>query len=242
MSDSGLDPLPPAFGSTRDQLHQVAFFAVSPARYRATGRMGLRHHEMGFATPAFEGKVVSVQRGELVIEGGDGSRRHELTTVREAARFVGHEYQEVWYDGFHDPPRPVDPDMALSVDPDSALALGRWFGFAWRVLAELQEHGGPDDSVSEIQLWPEHFDAATELGDGEKGRRASYGASPGDAAHPEPYVYVAAWSEIDRSNPYWNDEAFNGASLGHRRLLGSESPVETALDFLLEGYRVLHAG
>lgn len=65
---------------------------------------------------------------------------------------------------------------------------------------------------------------------------ARYGASPGDDAHPEPYLYVAAWGEIDRSDPYWNDTAFNGASLAYRRLLAADDQYATALAFLRRGH------
>ncbi|MGI9610692.1 MAG: hypothetical protein ACR2NL_10415, partial [Acidimicrobiia bacterium] len=99
-----------------------------------------------------------------------------------------------------------------------------------------------DDDVSEVQLWPEHFDPATELGDSDRGQRASYGASPGDAAHPEPYLYVASWSEIDRSNPYWNDSAFNGSSFSYSDLLVASDPFEKAIEFYLEGYGALRSG
>ena len=78
------------------------------------------------------------------------------------------------------------------------------------------------------------------MGDEGRGQRASFGASPGDAAHPEPYVYVSAWGKIYRSNRYWNDEAFNGASLGYDRLAEDPDPVTAALAFMLEGHRILH--
>ena len=42
------------------------------------------------------------------------------------------------------------------------------------------------------QIWPEHFDLACELG-ADAGTRARYGASPGDAAIPQPYLYVGPW-------------------------------------------------
>lgn len=242
MSRFTLPELPDTFQSTRDHLHQVAFFAISPARHKAVGRMGLRHHEDGFGTPEFEGTTIRVEGDKLVVESGNSVETREISTVREAVEFLGHQFEEEWYTDFHDPLDPIHPDEELSIDPEATRALGRWFAFAWVVLEELRAHGGPDDDISEVQLWPEHFDAATELGDAEKGQRASFGASPGDGAHPEPYIYVSAWSEIDRSNSYWNDETFNGASLPYQELLASDDPVGTALDFLLEGYRILHAG
>ncbi len=39
---------------------------------------------------------------------------------------------------------------------------------------------------------------------------------------------------------FWNDEAFNGASLPYAALLEAEDPVASALDFLLQGYGILH--
>ena len=195
-----------------------------------------------FGTPEFDGKTIRVLGGRLVVQTEDGVRDHEISTVREAVEFLGHEYETEWYGDFHDPLNPINPDEALSVDPEATHALGQWFAFAWMILEDLRARGLEDDDPSQVQLWPEHFDAATELGDQEKGQRASFGASPGDGAHPEPYLYVAAWGEIDRSNPYWNDESFNGASLTYKELRASEDPVQTALDFLLEGYRVLHGG
>lgn len=242
MSHFELPTLPESFVTTRDHLHQLAYFAVSPARHKASGRMGLSHHAGGFGTPEFEGKTIRVEGDLIVAYDGDMAASQSISTVREAIEFLGHEYEAEWFSDFHDPLSPLDPDHPLDVDPVAAHVIGEWFAFAWVVLEELRGHGRAGDDVSEVQLWPEHFDAAIEMGDNEKGLRASYGASPGDAAHPEPYVYVAAWSEIDRANPYWNDESFNGASLSYDELLNSDDPVRAAIDFLLEGYRILHAG
>ena len=242
MTSVQLPDLPATFQTTRDHLHQIAFFAISPTRYKATERMGLRHHDGGFGTPEFEGKVIRIEDGNLIAHDGDTSATHPISTVREAIEFLGHEYEEEWYQNFHDPPGPIDPDEKLDIDQSSARALGEWFGFAWSVLNELRTHGKEGDDVSEVQLWPEHFDAATELGDYAAGERASFGASPGDSAHPQPYIYVAAWSEIDRDNPYWNDTAFNGSSMSYAELQAADDPVKDGVDFLLEGYRILHSG
>ena len=240
MTSFELPRLPDSFAGTRDHLHQVAFFALSPARHKASGRMGLRHHVGGFGTPQFEGKAIRVEGDLLVAYEGDMVSSHTISTVREAIEFLGHEYETEWFEGFHDPLRPLDPDHPLEIDPEATRVLGEWFAFAWVVLEELRSHARADDDASEVQLWPEHFDAATELGNHEKGQRASFGASPGDASHPEPYLYVAAWSEIDRANPYWNDSSFNGASMAYEELLASTDPIQDGLEFLLDGYRVLH--
>jgi hypothetical protein len=232
-----LAPLPERFSQTRDALHQIAFFVLGPVRYEAVGRMGLQPAPGGFGTPEFDGRLTRVEGETLVDEQADQIASQTISTVRAAAEFVGIEYQVNWYEDFHDPPAPLDPDSPLDVDDTAARALGEWFNFGFEVLGLLRGHS---DDASEVQLWPEHFDAATELGSEEKGQRASYGASPGDGSHHEAYLYVSAWGEIDRSNRYWNDESFNGASLGYSALMSAADPVDAALDFLLEGYRSLH--
>jgi len=237
-----LSQLPPALVETRNAVHQLAFFALSPARHKAMGRMGLKATSGGFGTPEFEGSVARIEGEFLVHEQNDNVATQAITTIREAAEFFGIEYEAEWFPDFHDPLTPADPDTQLSVDREASLGLGEWFDFGFDVLNELRTHGVEGDDVSEVQLWPEHLDPATELGDYEKAQRASFGASPGDGAHPEPYLYVASWSDVDRSNPYWNNTSFNGSSLSHAELLASADSRGRALEFLLEGYNTLHAG
>jgi len=91
----------------------------------------------------------------------------------------------VWQTAGH-----VDSREPLEAD---ASFVGDWFGFAFSVLEELRS-GAPDGSDTRVQIWPEHFDAAIELGAEAEGARAAYGCSPGDENHPEPYCYVAPWA------------------------------------------------
>ena len=228
------------YGQTREHLHQLAFFAISPARQRAVGRMGLRPTPGGFGTPPFEDRVARVDGTLLVHEESGNTATQPISTVRAAAEFFGGSYQEVWYDGFRDPLAPGDPDSTLVVNEGDAHIIGEWFELAFEILGRVGD-SSQDDDVSEPQIWPEHFDAASELGSADDGKRASYGFSPGDSAHPEPYIYVAAWGDIDRSDPYWNDEAFNGSSLGYAELALSPDPANTALAFFEKGYRILQA-
>ena len=67
---------------------------------------------------------------------------------------------------------------------------------------------------SRVQLWPEHFDAAFDCAVGERARRVTFGASPGDAAVTEPYLYVlpADFDELP-ANELWNATTFSGAVL-----------------------------
>jgi hypothetical protein len=234
-----LPPLPDGFAETRDALHQIAYFALAPARYRAVGRMGLQPAPGGFGTPEFDGSVARVEGDTLVFETEDGIATRLLTTVREATRFLGQDYEIEWFSTFRDPLSPVDPDAPLHVDDAAARVLGQWFHFGFTVLETLREAGGPGAAASEVQLWPEHFDPATELGDERAGTRASYGASPGDALHAEPYVYVSPWGEVDIADPYWNDEAFGGASMTYTELRKAGDSVDRAHEFLYQGYRIL---
>lgn len=233
-------PLSGSFGMTRDHLHQIAYFALSPARHGVDGKMGLRATPGGFGTPEFEGRVARVDGSLLVHEEGGNVATRQISTVRAAAEFFGDSYAEVWFEDFKDPLTPIGPDVALSVDADDSHLIGSWFDFGFEVLDSFRGSGRDADDPSATQIWPEHFDAAMETGDSESGKRASYGFSPGDEEHAEPYVYVAAWGEIDRSNVYWNDEAFNGSSLSYAELAASPEPFEAALGFLRDGYRILN--
>ena len=234
-----IGPLPGTFVETRDALHQIAFFAMSPARYRAVGRMGLRPTPGGFGTPVFNGSVARVEGDMLVFEREGNVATQVISTVGAAAEFFGVTYEVEWYPDFRDPLVPVSPDVPLSVDREASRALGDWFRFGFDLLCNVSREGRAGVDVSEAQLWPEHFDPAIEMGSHSEGRRASFGASPGDGAHPAPYVYVSPWGEVDRSDPFWNDEAFGGASLAYDALLDADDPSATAHEFLLTGLRLL---
>lgn len=234
-----LQPVPERYESTRKALHEAAFFALAPRRHQANGKLGLRYTYGGFGTPFFgEDEQVRVEGDLLVYQSGDQVATTSLTTPADACEFLGIPFRAVWFDDFHDPLPPIDPNTSWNVDPDAAAAVADWFGFATLVLEQTRRTPGAED-VTRAQLWPEHFDPAMEMGSYEKGHRASFGASPGDGGHPEPYLYVAAWGEVDRDDPFWNDETFNGASLSYRQLLEAEDQKQTAVDFYRDGYRRL---
>lgn len=116
------------------------------------------------------------------------------------------------------------------VDPDAAAALAAWFAFGSGVLEELRAEAAPELAATPPQLWPEHFDVAIELGPDELGRRAGYGASPGDELHREPYLYVVPWSAVVEGE-LWNATAFRGAELPYVDLLAAPDRRAAALDF-----------
>jgi hypothetical protein len=127
-----------------------------------------------------------------------------------------------------------------NVDVEAASALGDFYGFACSVLEQLRaDETGGDPSI--VQLWPEHFDIAIELGSQEAGQRANYGASPGDDDHDEPYLYVGPWS-AEVSGELWNATGFKGAELRYSELLEAEDQRRAALDFMRERYRALQEG
>ena len=134
--------------------------------------------------------------------------------------------------GAHRLPDDVDLDDApLSVDPESASFLADWYGFAYSVLEELRAGAGPPLDPSRVQLWPEHFDVSVELGSEAQGRRAGYGASPGDDEHPEPYLYVTPWTPPP-GGELWNATVFTGAELPLAALLDADAQRSAALEFL----------
>jgi hypothetical protein len=68
------------------------------------------------------------------------------------------------------------------VDIAAATALGDFYGLACSVLEQLRADE-TDGDQSLVQLWPEHFDIAVDLGSEPAGQRAAFGASPGDDDH-----------------------------------------------------------
>jgi hypothetical protein len=228
-----LAPLPRAFVATRRSLHALAEHVVAPARQAANGRIGLRFTRGGFGTPYFgAGRQVRVEAGRLVVDGAV----HTPATLGEAAILAGVPLgmpAEVYV-----PSTPAAPDTHLPFNQTAAAALGDWFGFAWSVLEQLRFEGRPP-APGRVQLWPEHFDAAVELGEESTGRRAAFGASPGDDAHPEPYLYVAPGQR--RTGAYWNDAVFGGASLTYAALLSADDQRETALAFFRQGLAELNS-
>lgn len=227
-----LAPLPAEFVQTRDALHQLAYFVLAPARHRANTKIGLRPTMGGLGTPFFgDDMQVRIDGLDLVVQDRDSAERSRLTTIAMACEAVGITYRPDWFPRFRDPLSPMDPDEPLMLAASATMAAAALFGFGTWILEELRATAPVRDQPSRVQLWPEHFDLAVDLGNPEAGARASIGVSLGDAHHPEPYLYVSAWGEIDRSNPIWNDPNFNGASLAYSEFVESDDQRETALTF-----------
>lgn len=229
-----LSVLPPDYPSALFDFHRLAYSVVAEARYRCNGKFGLRYARGGFGTPFFDDDVqVRVAGDRLVVQEAGQARTAAITTLREAGEFVGVAPGTTARE--HDSPELGDIDRPLDARADVGEFLGAWFGLATAALEELRFTPGVIDP-ERVQLWPGHFDPAIAAGDAESGRRATYGFSPGDHSHDEPYIYVAAWGDVDRSDPFWNEEDFNGASLSYGALCAAEDHYGAAVDFLRDGY------
>jgi hypothetical protein len=213
------NPLPPRYKETLDALHTVAEHILAAARYRAVGRIGLEPVRGGFATPLFDGRWIEVIGGDLVVRSEEGEVTTEpLTTLRSAGTLVG--VPPGLPPGIYEPATPLDLDAGLEVDPDAAQAIADWYALGLQAL-ETVANIHRDESPTDPTLWPEHFDLALDFGE------VNYGASPGDADHAGPYLYVGPWQR--RSGAFWN-EPF-GASVGGAEI-GS---VDDAIAFFEEG-------
>jgi hypothetical protein len=230
-----LQPLPPGYVETVVAVNQIAFFAIAPARYTANGKVGLRYTYRGFGTPFFGNyEQVRIEADQLVVQERDSVRNTVITTTRAATEFIGVPYQGTWGPKWQDPPTPTDPDQELKVDIGAVAIASNIIGFAFSVLEQLR-YESLTQEPSRVQLWPEHFDAAVEIGDADRGRRAAFGVSPGYAAHPEPFVYVSPWEKSNLDDPYWNAAFFGGSILEYSQLLRAEDQRQTALEFLSQG-------
>jgi hypothetical protein len=217
-----LGAAPPRLVPTRLALHRLAEHVISPARRNANGKIGLRYTRGGFGTPFFgNDNQIRVQGTDLIVQTGTVERQAPITTLSAAADHIGAELLP------HDLSVDNEP---LAVDPAAAAFLGAWYGFAASVLEELRADSPPDTNPSRVQLWPEHFDLALELGVEDRGARAAYGLSPGDESHDEPYAYVAPWV-APPAGELWQATGFTGAELPYAAIVRADEQRATVLEF-----------
>jgi hypothetical protein len=227
-----LGPAPSELAVTRTALHRVAERVISPTRARANGKIALRWTRGGFGTPYFGADAqVRVDGTELVVATPDGEQRHPLTTVRDAATAIGFDLAGV--DEEH-------AAAALAIDAAASRFLGDWFGFATSVLEQLRAESPGEWEPSRVQLWPEHFDVAVEIGSEPADQRAALGGSPGDETHAEPYLYVAPWGACPEGE-LWQASGFPGAELAYSDLLAAPDQRTAALEFFRARLGALNA-
>jgi hypothetical protein len=227
---TALAPIPAAYARTLADLHRLAVYAVSPAQRLVNGEIILESSHGGFSTFEYDGHVARVVDDRLVLDGA----AHPITTLRAAAEALGIEPDVGQQEQFDVPPH-GDLDEPLQIDLTAAAVLAGWFEFATHALEHLRAHAEPGDDATIVRIWPEHFDAAIDMGDADAGRRATYGGSPGDRHHAEPYLYASPWA--GRIDPFFDDPTFKGASLTYAELLAAADPQHAASEFLEEARR-----
>jgi hypothetical protein len=177
------------FAETRESLHALAEHVLAAARYHAIGRIGLQVVPGGFATPPFDDhRTIGVDGTELVARADGQERRTPISRLRAAGEFADVE-----------PATPCNLDAPLMVDVDAARRMGDWYALGDAALRRLTLDIA-DDQPSDVTLWPEQFDAAIRAGE------VNYGASPGDAQVPEPYLYIGptALDLAAKGDSFWN--------------------------------------
>jgi hypothetical protein len=216
-----LGSAPRGLVNTRVALHRLAEQVISPTRRNSNGKIGLRYTRGGFGTPFFGPDAqVRVEGTELVVVEEGAQRRDQITTLAAAATLIGSRLL---------PDFEVDY-ASLQLDGEAAAFVGDWFGFACSVLEDLRAEAGAAAEPARVQLWPEHFDLALELGSEKAGARAAYGLSPGDEHHPEPYAYIAPWTARP-SGELWQASGFSGAELPYAELVAADDQRQEALEF-----------
>jgi hypothetical protein len=185
-----------SLADTREALHDLAEQVFSALRVQATGNeIALAARPGGFGTPDLPGGGwAGIADGEVLAPDG---RRAPVTSLREAAEHVGLADATTL------------PDDPLEVDPEHVATLAALFARGDSALRALLAAARADEEPSEIHLWPEHFDIAIELGAGPA--RATYGVSPGDREHADPYAYVTPWT-APPPGPLWQADGFAGAA------------------------------
>ena len=219
---------------TRNAWHVLAEHVLAPARHRVNGKIGLRYTRGGFGAPYFgRDEQVRVSDDGLVVVRGGELTIHPISSAGGAAEVLG--FAPGAPTDVYTPTTTLDPDAPLEIDPASARILGEWFGFGASVLEALRAGVPPSDEPARVQLWPEHFDLSVDLGIEADGRRGTYGGSPGDAAHPEPYLYVTPWSA--QTGEFWNEGSY--ASFPFGELVPASDQRERAAEFFAEARTVL---
>jgi len=224
--------------TARAVLHGVAVHVLARRRSQVSGRFGLRAVPGGITTPAFgEGpEVVRISGDTLFREvAGECSRvRIEGTTLEEIAALVDADLS-TGFDCGADAPPLGRTDLPLHWPEHAVRTILDWFGLGWRVLDSVVASQPVGVTSATIQLWPEHFDAATTL-TLPTGQKVNLGFSPGDGYEPEPYVYAGPWSDARPGDAaFWN--APFGALRRYAEVSGAHDPEAECRRFLEEGVR-----
>jgi len=222
--------------TTRTNLHRVCAHVLGRRRFEVSGRFGLRAGPLGITTPAFgeAPEVVRIFRTTLVHEVGGSASRTSVkgSTLRELAGFVGVDLGKPFSSGEETPPV-GDVDAPIELSDEGSKTISDWFAFGWGVLDTVLAALPERSEVSTIQLWPEHFDAATTV-TAPGADPVNLGFSPGDSFEQEPYLYVGPWgAERPGDVSFWN--APFGAVRTRAEMLEASDPSRSCERFLATG-------
>jgi len=224
--------------STRTALHRVAAHVLARRRFAVSGRFGLRGAPGGIATPSFgvDPETIRISGVTLIREVGGTSTLRDLngSTLRQLVGFVDVDLDEPFDCGPDSPP--IGPlDTPLDLEVEKVMEITNWFALAWLVLDDVLASLSGQSAVATIQLWPEHFDAATTV-TVRTADPVNLGFSPGDGFESEPYLYIGPWSSARPGDPsFWN--APFGAVRRRSEVLASPDPAGSCRSFLTEGLR-----
>ena len=183
---------------TRLALHSLAEHLLAGDLWRRTGKIGLRRTPGGFGQPEtlVEGtrRRLRVDGTRLVVLDGDTERWEQLSSPAAAAALADTPLGAPT-EAFT-PTTSLHAEEPLLIDAAAASTIADWFELVEVALEELRRRHS-DLAPTLVQLWPEHFDLACAMSE------VNVGGSPGDAAHDEPYLYVAPWTPPD--GPAWNE-------------------------------------
>lgn len=242
-----LADLPANYEKRRIDAHRLAFGVISEVRRRAQGaKFGLRYVQGGYGTPFFVDSQsrscqVRVVGGEIIFQVEDDVSARPISTLRQAADFLGVEPVESQRE--HDSPELGEIDEELSVDAELNDFLGNWYGCSTAALEEVRS-AATDADATRVQMWPGHFDVAMDLGDGNN--KGTFGASPGDGNETvPPYLYVTSWApdalpSVAQESDYWSARTFTGAVMLYEDILATASPYEAMVDFFRQGYKLIN--
>jgi hypothetical protein len=235
-----VDQPPAALPATREALHRLVAYVVSPFREQHTGRIGLRSLGGRFGTPRVgDGEVVvAIEGAEIVRSTPAGEERFPITSLAAASTWLGVPLDPTRADRFDVPPA-GDVEAPLDVDADASRWLAELFDFGADALDALRGAATVADDAGDTQLWPEHFDLAIAAGDESTGARATFGFCPGDRYVPEPYVYVSPWERDGLDDAFFPGGGF--ASLTIAAVLADPDPRGATLAFLRQGRDILRA-
>ena len=226
---TALAPIPAAYARTLADLHRLAVYAVSPAQRLVNGEIILESSHGGFSTFEYDGRVARVVDDRLVPS---TARAHPITTLRAAAEALGIEPDVGQQEQFDVPPH-GDLDEPLRSTSRRQRSWPTGSSSRRHALEHLRAHAEPGDDATIVRHLARALRRRVDMGDADAGRRATYGGSPGDHHHAEPYLYASPWA--GRIDPFFDDATFEGVSLTYAELLAAADPDDAAREFLEEG-------